>query len=143
MDIKQLVNSVALEDIRLIEKVIRLNLDQDGGVKSWALADDEDNSIGFQVNQVSWGKTIEAWFRLEALDPAMDLSVAYAITYTRGSDEEIPKEVRKEFLELIAAMAVMPYLRQGFQSLGAEARIGNLLIPMIRSGDINLDPEEF
>ena len=143
MDVQSLLQQVALEDVRLIERMMELRLDEEQGVTGWSPADEKDIEIAFQVNQVSWGRTIESWFRIAAEHSDTRLSTAYAVIYSRDSEEEIPSAVRKEFLERVASMAAVPYLRTTFQSLASEARLGNFVIPMIRQGDIHLDIKDF
>lgn len=137
MDIQDLVASISLEDVVCIERAGHLKFESEAGLAGWQEAE-PDASPNLEVNSVSWDQRIETWFRLNVEHPSATVRAAYAVIYTRESNDEIPAEVRKEFLERVAAMSVFPYLRQAIQQLAAELRLGNFVIPIVRQGDVEI-----
>lgn len=141
MDIQELLDSVALADIRCIERVGKLELDGETGLAGWDEAS-SPGSLDLQVNPVSWGTRIEAWFRLGVDHAGAEVRAAYAVVYERDDDRPIPREVRKDFLERVAIMACLPYLREAIQHIAADLRLGNLVLPIVRLGEIQIDLAE-
>lgn len=141
MDINDLVGSVTLEDIRCIERVGKLNLDGSTGLGGWEPGE-WSTTLGLHVNPISWGRRIEAWFRMSVDHPSAELQAAYAVIYSRDDDSDIGQHVRKDFLERVAAMACLPYLREAIHHTATELRLGQILVPMIRLGDITIDLDD-
>ena len=67
---------------------------------------------------------------------------AYAVIYRRENSEYIPKDVRKDFLERVAAMACVPYLREALHHIAAEIRLGDIVIPIIKLGEVEIDVDD-
>lgn len=141
MDIQELVDSVVLDDIRCIERTGKLELDDEVGLAAWQEPSSPE-TLDLQVNPVSWGSRIEVWFRLAIVRPEVDIRAAYAVVYTRDDDLAIPREVQKDFLERVAAMACLPYLREAIQHIGAELQLGKLILPIVRQGELQIDLRE-
>lgn len=137
MEIQDLLDSVGLEDVRCVESVAQLRLDPDTGLRDWE-GPEFAGEATLDVNPVSWDERIETWFRLTMENPEARLTAAFAVVYARESDEEIPDSVRREFLEKVAAMACFPYLREAIQRLASELRLGNVLLPIMRQGEVQI-----
>ena len=69
MDIQELVASVTLEDIRCIERVGTLTLDQKVGFEGWEPGE-PTGEIALEVNPITWGDRLEAWFRMRVEHPS-------------------------------------------------------------------------
>lgn len=141
MDIQELVASVTLEDIWCIERVGKLDLDPDVGLANWT-PEDPSGALELGVNPVSWGDRIEAWFRLKVEHPSAQLLATFAVIYRREDESPIPTDVRKDFLERVAVMACLPYLREAIQHIAIELRLGNVVLPIVKLGEIEIDLSE-
>lgn len=142
MDIEELLTSVHLEDVRCIESNAGLALDANVGLSDWAVAEPK-GELKLDVRPVSWGARIETWFRLSLEEDFARVVVAYSIIYQREEAVPIPYDVRQDFLERVAFMAVYPYLREAVNRLTAELRLGSVVLPMIRQGEISIElPDE-
>lgn len=140
MDILELLQAVTLDDVRCIQREATLKLDpspETGLATAAELAVDGD--LALDLHPVSWGQRIEIWFRATLDSDHTRLVAAVAAIYSRESDEEIPGEVRTEFLEKVAVMAVYPYLRADLQHSAADLRLGNLTLAMLRQGEFQLN----
>lgn len=138
MSIEELVQTVQLEDIRCVERVGALRLDENIGLSDW----DESagpTGLNLQVNAVTWDRQVESWFRLEVEHPAATVRATYATVYRRDEDTPIPADVKQDFLQRVAIMACMPYLREAIQHIAAELRLGSLVIPIVRHGEIQIE----
>ena len=155
MDIRELLESVSLTDVRLIESWASLKLDPSSGKGLSALGDlHPQGEIEINLNPVSWGRVIETWFRAVVTGEQFTLTAVVAVLYQRREDPPIPDLVRVEFLEKISVMAAFPYLRAQLQSLAADLRVGNLTLDILRQGqfqvagdgqngqDLGADPRE-
>jgi len=138
MDIFELLQAATLKDVRTIERSAVLKLGEKGLA---ALGEIEPaGDMALDLNLVSWGSRIEVWFRVDLQSPQLQVRAAVAVVYERGSDEEIPEDVRVEFLEKVAIMAAYPYLRAEVQELAAGLRAGNVTLGVLRQGEFRVEP---
>lgn len=143
MDIQQLLDSVKLVDIRLIERDARLKLDPspDHGLATLP----EDSPAGetsIDVNPVSWGTHIETWFRMRFVNELSEIACSVAVIYEREGDEEIGQDLRYEFIERVSVMAAYPYLRAEIQHQMADLRLGSLTLGLLKQGEFKIDREQ-
>lgn len=140
MDIRELVADISLTDIRLIQNEAALKLDSSPDAGLSALGDIvASGEIAIQLNPVSWGTSIETWFRASVENEQFALAVAFAVIYKRQSSEAIPEDVKIEFLEKVSAMAAYPYLRAQIQRVASELRIGNVLLGVLKQGQFSVE----
>lgn len=143
MDIQQLLDQVRLVDVRLIERHAALKLDgsPDTGVTTMPEAIPQGD-VSVQVNPISWGRTLETWFRM-TLDSAVFRAVcAVAVVYVRDEDSHIDPALQKEFIERVSVMAAYPYLRAEIQHQVSDLRMGQLTLDLLKQGQFQLQVED-
>ena len=128
---------VDLKDVTCIQLIADRRSDSQGGVAE-VVTSEESADVEFNVHPVHWGKVIEVWFRASVETPNARLAAAFAIQYERTGDEEIPESVRVEFVERVAVMAVLPYLRLAIQGLGMQLGVPAPLLPILRQGEFRV-----
>lgn len=142
MDIHELLEQIELTEIRLIERSARLKVSPEPGQGLRSLAEaDPEGQMSIAVLPVSWDARLETWFRLTLSNEQAEIVTAMAVVYERETDEDIPPELRKEFIERIAVMAAYPYLRSDLQHQAVDLHLGNVTLPVLRQGEFQL-PEE-
>ncbi|AXQ63903.1 hypothetical protein SEA_HORUS_51 [Gordonia phage Horus] len=62
--------------------------------------------------------------------------------FTLAEERKIPDEVAQEFAEKVGVMAVYPYLRAAITQLGAQLAVERPVLPLLRSGDVQLTADE-
>lgn len=137
MNIVELVSAVELTDITCIHLVADRRPDPDGGVAE-LLLEEEDGTVDMDVHAVHWGQAIEIWFRAAIETSNARLAAAFAIQYERQNADQIPDDVRQDFIERVAVMAVTPYIREAIQDLGTRLRVPAPLLPILRQGEFHL-----
>lgn len=134
MDIFELVQSTQLKDVLCVLAEAGRVVEGEGLPEPQG----GDASAKIDVNAVQWGSRIEVWFMASIDTPDAHLAAAYATIYERDSDEEIPEPVQREFIERVAVMAAIPYLRETTQSLAARLRVPVPVLPVLRQGEFKL-----
>lgn len=138
MDILELVGSVELKDVACLQLMADRRADQVTGLPA-AAEEEGDSDLHFEVHPVLWGPLIEIWFRARVETSNATFVAAYAAQYERPDDDEIPDDVRRDFVERVAVMAVLPYVREAIHSLGARLRVTAPLMPILRQGEFRLN----
>lgn len=141
MDIRDLLESVTLADVRTIQRDGSLNLDPETGLAGLP-SDVEDGSVSIELNPVAWDERIEAWFRVVLSRQDVQIACAVAVVYTRPTDEKIPDDVRVEFLEKVAVMTAFPYLRAEIQAAAATLRVGDIILDVLKQGQFQVATTE-
>lgn len=140
MDVVELVRAVELVDVRCIEFVADLKIEAAIGLPETLPegTPGADSEVELDVNPIQWGRRIEVWFRITLENKAALLRSAYAVIYKRDSEDEIPEGVRREFIERVAIMAAVPYLRESIQQAALRIQVPAPLIPILRQGQFQL-----
>jgi hypothetical protein len=137
MDIRELVGAVELKGIECLQLDAERRADEAKGIAE-LVPETEDADLRLDVHPVHWTRTIEVWFRATVETGNARLVAAYAVQYSREDDKEIPDDVRVEFVERVAIMAVLPYVREAIHGLGARLRVPVPLLPILRQGEFKL-----
>lgn len=139
MDIRELLDSVQLTDVRMIEREGHLKLDPTPGVGLAAAPTDVDGGeISIELRPMAWGQHIEVWFRIILDREDVRITAAAATLFSRESEDEVPEDVRVEFIEKVAVMAAYPYLRADVQNMAADLRIGSVTLDLLRQGQFRV-----
>ena len=85
-----------------------------------------------------WENLIEIWVRGQVENDRYTASIAVAVIYQRQESDEIPKDVRIEFIEKIVVMAAYPYLRSGLQNLATTLGVGEAPLPILPQGAFHM-----
>lgn len=133
MNTVDLVQHVELDDISCTQFSAKRKLRPND-----LLVDEEFGEIGLKVFPVNWDSIIEILFRASVETSDADLLTVFSIRYIRPGDEEIPEEVRQDFIERVAVMAVMPYIREALQAGAQRLSVPIPLIPILRQGEFHL-----
>ncbi len=141
MDIRHLLESVTLADVRTIQRDGSLKLDPEAGLAGLPV-DVEDGSVSIELNPAAWDERIEVWFRVVLSRQDVQIACAVAVVYTRPSNETIPDDVRVEFLEKVAVMTAFPYLRAEVQAAAAALRVGDITLDVLRQGQFQVATHE-
>lgn len=136
MDIFDLVGSVELADVSCIQFSGKRRT-KSGSALPEAGAEGEPE-VSLDVNPVLWGSRLETWFRMTVDTPDARLRAAFATIYERESDEEIPLTVQREFIERVAIMAVVPYLREAVHHAATRLQVPAPILPILRQGQFSL-----
>lgn len=137
MDIIQLVGAVELKGVECLQLSAERRADEESGIAPLVM-EDQETELTFDVHPVQWGRLIEVWFRASVETANAGLVAAYAVLYERGDDDEVPEAVQIEFVERVAVMAVLPYIREAIHGLGARLRVPVPLLPILRQGEFRL-----
>lgn len=137
--IHQLLDQVSLADIRTIEcqGALKISPDEGAGLRTLANSDN-DTQLSIALNPVLWGELIEVWVRGQVENDRYTASTAVAVVYRRQEDEEIPNDIRIEFIEKIIVMTAYPYLRSGLQNLATTLGVGEAPLPILPQGAFHM-----
>ena len=137
--IHQLLDQVSLADIRTIECQGALKISPDEGAGLQTLAENSrETQLSIALNPVLWENLIEIWVRGQVENDRYTASIAVAVIYQRQESDEIPKDVRIEFIEKIVVMAAYPYLRSGLQNLATTLGVGEAPLPNLPQGAFHM-----
>lgn len=141
MDILELLQTVELKDVHCVQLTAERRGDPEQGL-SEIVPEDGEPAASMQVMPIRWDSLIEVWFRAVLETGNAKIIAAYAVQYTRKSPDPIPEPVRVEFVERVAIMAVVPYLREAIHGLGAKLRVPAPLLPILRQGEFQLSGQD-
>ncbi|GAB2475086.1 hypothetical protein GCM10027030_06740 [Luteococcus sediminum] len=139
MDIFELVQSVTLTEVRIVETYGAAKFP--GGRVTEVEAPSE-GSLDIEVHPVTWHSRIETWFRMTLTSATSEMRVGVAVIYDRDSSSEISTDLGAEFIEKVSVMTAFPYLRAQAQRIAADIQVGTIAIPVLRQGDFHVDRGE-
>lgn len=142
MDIRALVQSVSLTDVRTIEVQGSLKLEARGGKLDELGEIAPDAAMDLGVNPVSWGSELETWFRIVIESEQFKIVAAVAVIYAREAEDVIPDDVQTEFIERVSVMTAFPYLRALVQQMASELRLGDMTLGVLRPGGFRIQTGE-
>jgi hypothetical protein len=88
------------------------------------------------------GGKLETRVRLAVDTDEARLVADIAAIYTLSEPLEVPDDVIAEFLERVGVMAVYPYLRAAIHGSAAQIGADAPVLGLLRSGSINVQPDE-
>lgn len=138
MDIHELLSEVSLRDVRCLTTMGERVADPAVGITE---PTGGDGTVSIEVHPVTWGTTLETWFRITVELPDAKLVAAYATLFTREHDQDIPEPVRVEFVERVAVMAVFPYLRESIHTSAVRLQVPPPVLDILRQGAFRVHAE--
>lgn len=139
MDIIELVRSVNLTEVRIVESSGIAKFPE-GHVSDVEIP--SEGAIDIEVRPVAWGTRLETWFRMVLTSDTSDIRVGVAVLYSRDEDLPISPELGAEFIERVSVMTAFPYLRAQAQRVAADIQVGAISIPVLRQGEFKVDREQ-
>jgi len=129
--VEELLQMVELDDI-IYYGVTAVRREQPGGP--------EDPTESTQLFVLHEGVRLEVRCRVvvETLDAAYQVDVASR--FELQHPVEITEDVRQLFVEKVGLMAVYPYVRETITESAAKLRLGQPLMKLLRSGQVNITP---
>lgn len=129
----ELVSILHLDDIRPVSLSASMH---------WEGRDESKTATTLGISEHHGDKTLLVTMTASHKGSLGDFEVAYTARYDAPHEVQFLEEPVREFVEKVAAMALIPYLRAGLADVTGHFRVGAQTIPMIRAGEFQVSPPD-
>ena len=134
--VEELIQLVELSDIQFEEVSAGKTADSGGSTGS-----SDEIAIKFDITEAREGSALAVRVAASLMQESISIRVTAVASYAMSTEREIPRPVVEKFIENIAFFSVYPYLRSTIHSLSTLLGERQIVLPIIRVGQISLSRE--